>query len=160
MRQDIKRKLTSDMRFPTDIVSEILADIFGSKEGPTFLEGLVDCSLEYDFDSKLSMLEERWEGFEVYETRLQMIDFFTWFKKYHAEEVKSTMLRPIRIAAGLGYLPSQFCTNDSEAINSSIKQFVQFKKSDWPVFNDKMKSFVLEQQQEVCKTIVGSGHTA
>ena len=41
MRQDIKRKLTSDMRFPTDIVSEILADIFGSKEGPTFMKDLL-----------------------------------------------------------------------------------------------------------------------
>jgi len=67
------------------------------------------------------------------------------------------MLRPIRIAAGLGDPPSEFCTNDSEAINSSIKQFLGFKKSDWPVFNDKMKSFVTEQQEEVCKAIVGTG---
>ena len=36
MKQDIKRKLTSDMGFPSDVVRELLADIFGNKEGPTF----------------------------------------------------------------------------------------------------------------------------
>ena len=78
MRQDIKRKLTSDMGFPADIVSEILADIFGNKEGPTFFEGLVDCSSEQDFDSKLSTLEERWDGFECLRDRVTNdgIDFF------------------------------------------------------------------------------------
>ena len=38
------------------------------------------------------------------------------------------------MAAGLGDPPSEFCTNDSEAINSALKQFLGFKKSDWPVF--------------------------
>ena len=42
MRQDIKRKLVTDMGFPDNIVSEILADIFGNKDGLTFFEGLVD----------------------------------------------------------------------------------------------------------------------
>ncbi len=33
---------------------------------------------------------------------------------------------------------SEFCTNDSEAINSALKQFLAFKKSDWPILNEKM----------------------
>ena len=71
--------------------------VFGNKEGPTFFEGLVDCSSEQDFDSKLSMLEERWDGFECLRDRVTNdgIDFFSWFNKYHAEDVKSAMLRPI-----------------------------------------------------------------
>ena len=64
------------------------------------------------------------------------------------------MLHSIRVAAGLGDPPSEFCTNDSEAINSSIKQFLHFKKSDWPIFNG---SFVKEQHEEVCKAIFGTG---
>ena len=51
----------------------------------------------------------------------------------------------------------QFCTSDSEAINSSIKQFLHFKKLDWPTFNDMMKRFVMEQQEEVCKAVIGTG---
>ena len=107
MKQDIKRKLTTDMGFPNDIVCEILADVFGNREGPTFSEGLVDCNSEDEFNSKLDMLEERWEGFEALRSKVPdvHIDFFTWFKRYHAEEIKSTMLRPIRIAAGLGDPP-------------------------------------------------------
>jgi len=159
MRQDIKRKLATDMGFPDNIVSEILADIFGNKDGPTFFEGLVDSNSENEFDSNLEVLEERWERFEHSRSKVPASDvnFFTWLKRYHAEEIKSTMLRPIRIAAGLGDPPSEFCTNDSEAMNSSIKQHLKFKKSDWPVFNDKIKAFISEQQEEVCKAIVGTG---
>ena len=61
------------------------------------------------------------------------------------------------MAAGLGDPPSQYCTNDSEAINSAVKQYLQFKKSDWPTFNEKMKKFDMDQQEEVCKAILGTG---
>ena len=159
MKQDVRRKLNTDMGFPTDIIAEFLADIFGSREGPTFFEGLVDSRSEKEFDSKLSLLQEKWESFEKLRQKKSdgQIAFFTWFKKYHAEEIKSTMLHSTRLAAGLGDPPSEFSTNDSEAINSAIKQFVKFKKCDWPVFNDKMKQFEMEQQQEVCKAMVGFG---
>ena len=82
IRQDIKRKLTADMGFPSDIASEVLADIFGNKEGPTFFEGLVDCNSKDEFDSKLSMLEERWEEFECLRCKLSdgQIDFFHGLK--------------------------------------------------------------------------------
>ena len=59
------------------------------------------------------------------------------------------------MAAGLGDPPSEYCTNDSEAINSALKQFLGFKKSDWPVFN-KIKKFI-QDQEEVCKAMIGLG---
>ena len=46
MGQDIKRKLTADMGFPSDIAGEVLADIFMNKEGPTIFERLVDSNSE------------------------------------------------------------------------------------------------------------------
>jgi len=67
------------------------------------------------------------------------------------------MLSPVRHTAGLGDPPSEYFTNDSEAINSAIKQFLGFKKSDWPTFNDQMKQFVRDQQEEVCKALIGLG---
>ena len=67
------------------------------------------------------------------------------------------MLYSVRVAAGLGDPPSEFCTNDSEAINSALKQFLGFKKSDWPVFNNKVKMFIREQEKEVCKALIGLG---
>ena len=123
------------------------------KDGPTFHEGLVDAKTEADFDSKLILLEDTWEEYELLRTKKaeKQQSFHAWFKKYHSEEVKKTMLYPIRVAAGMGDPPSEFCTNDSEAINSALKQFFGFKKSDWPVFNNKIKKFILEQEEEVFK---------
>ena len=80
--------------------------------------------------------------------------FFVWFKRYIAEVIKTTMLRPVRESAGLGNPPMEYCI---ESINSTLKQFVNFKKSDWPVFNDNIKKFVETQQKEVQKAIVGIG---
>ena len=133
MRQDIERKLTTDMCFPKDAVSHILSQIFGEKIGPTFYEGLVDCNSEDQFDFKLKELEEEWGQLETSKSA-GTLNFFNWFQKYHAEEFKSCMLRPVRRAAGLGDPPSEFFTNDSEAINSAIKQYLKFKKLDWPTY--------------------------
>ena len=123
MKQDIKRKLSHDMSLPESAISDIISDLFGVKTGPMFHEGLVDSKSESEFDTNLLLLKDQWEKFEdVYakSTGKQHM-FHTWFTKYHAEEMKQTMLFPIRVAAGLGDPPSEFCTNDSEAINSSLK---------------------------------------
>ena len=37
------------------------------------------------------------------------------------------MIRSVRKAAGLGDLPAQYCTNDSEAINSAVKQHLKLR---------------------------------
>ena len=159
MKQDTQRKLNVDMGFPADAISEIIAHIFGRKDGPTFFEGLVDAHSEAEFDAKLCSLTLKWEELEELRNKKSenQITFYSWFKKYHAEEIKSTMIRSVREAAGLGDPPSEFCTNDSEAINSALKQFLGFKKPDWPIFNDKMRKFVFNQQEEVCKAIISLG---
>ena len=38
-----------------------------------------------------------------------------------------------------------------------MKQFLNFKKSDWPRFNEKIKEFIIEQEKEVDKSIIGLG---
>ena len=67
------------------------------------------------------------------------MSFYCWFVKFHANTVVANMLKPVRRAAGLGDPPREFCTNDSEAINSALKQFPSYKKFDWPTFNEKIK---------------------
>ena len=34
---------------------------------------------------------------------------------------------------------------------------LKFKKSDWPTFNENIKSFVMDHQEEMSKTIIGTG---
>lgn len=60
MKQDIQRKLSVDMGFPSDT---IIAHTFGCKSGPTFFEGL-DTNSEREFDSKLQSLEAVWANIE------------------------------------------------------------------------------------------------
>ena len=154
MKQNIQRKLSVDLGLPQEQTVKIMRDIFGGKCGPTFYEGLVDASTQSEFDAKLSQLKHAWSD-ELLST--VGLSFHAWLTKYHASEIKECMLKPVRVAAGLGDPPSEFCTNDSEAINSTLKQFLHFKRSDWPTFNEKIKAFVIEQQKEVEKAILGMG---
>ena len=134
MKQNIIQKLR-EIGLSEAQSSEIMLHIFGGKSGPTFFEGLVDTENEAIFDEKLSQLRSAAsEGSEN-----SITDFYSWFAKYHKNEIKTTMLKPIRRAAGLGDPPAEFCTNDSEAINSTLKQFLNFKKSDCATFRSKNK---------------------
>ena len=152
MKQNILQKLTVDMGLSQSEASDIILHIFGGKSGPTFFEGLVDAENESTFDENLMKFQSIWPA----ETDGRL-SFYSWFVKYHVDEIKSTMLKPVRRAAGLGDPPMEFCTNDSESINSTIKQFFNFKKSDWPTFNQRIKDFITEQQDEVEKCIIGIG---
>ena len=49
------------------------------------------------------------------------------------------MLRCYREAVGLGCSPVPFSTNASESVNAVVKQHVQYKASNWPEFNKKLR---------------------
>ena len=101
-------------------------------------------------------LEEEWGQLETSKSA-GPLNYFNWFQKYHVEEFKSCILRPVQRAAGLGDPPLEFFTNDSKVINSANKQYRKFKKLDRPTFNEHMKRFVMDQQEEVSKSTVGMG---
>ena len=63
VRQNIKRKL-QELQYPQMVMTEILNDIFGCKQGDTFAEGIVDSWSEDEFDKKLEDLKERWSTLE------------------------------------------------------------------------------------------------
>ena len=67
------------------------------------------------------------------------------------------MLKDIRITAGLGYPPSKFTTNASESLNAVMKRKVDYKETQWPLFNDNMKQLVLEQRDDVVRCLSGRG---
>ena len=118
VRQNIKRKL-QELQYSQTVMTEVLNDIFGCKQGDTFAEGLVDSSSEEDYDKKLQGLEERWNHFE--EAHHIEGGIYDWFVKHKASIVKGTMLKNVREEAGLGVPPEPFTTNASETINSVIK---------------------------------------
>ena len=64
------------------------------------------------------------------------MSFYSWFVKFHGNTVVANLLKLVQ-RTGLGDLPEEFCTNGSKAFNSALKQFVRYKKFDWPTFNKK-----------------------
>ena len=66
--------------------------------------------------------------------------FHTSFCTYQAEVVKH---RDVREAVGLGCPLSIFTTNNSESLNASIKQKMDYKQYEWPQFNKLIRELWL-----------------
>lgn len=52
-------------------------------------------------------------------------------------------------ATGIGSPPEIFATNASESINAMLRCKVDYKESEWPAFNEKVKQLAKQQQEEV-----------
>lgn len=49
---------------PPSVAEALLTDIFGKQHGSTYIESLVDCRSEQEFDEKLQGLERTWNDRE------------------------------------------------------------------------------------------------
>ena len=146
-----------DLGIPKKVANEFIHDVMGHCEGRTYQEGLVDCATVSDFDQKLSRLENVWNAREKPFCGVSAPRFYQYFKEHKADVVRYNMLRGVREAAGLGSPPSIFTTNISESLNKVIKQHVHYKPSQWPEYNEKMRSFVESKREEVIRALSGRG---
>jgi len=93
----------------------------------------------FDTDTGLEELKDKWEELAP--------GFHSCFIKTHAHDFKSSLIESIRKAA---HLPSiapgkpleLFSANANESINTVVKQWVGFKKSNRPDFTEKLCSLV------------------
>jgi len=83
--------------------------------------------------------------------------FYAYFKTQYASIVRSTMLKGVRRAVGLGSPPAIFTTNPSESVNAVIKRKVDYKATEWPAFNDSLKRIVDGQRDEAIRALSGRG---
>ena len=67
------------------------------------------------------------------------------------------MIRPIREKAGLGVPPVAFTTNASESINAMLKKRVDYKRNELPVFLEKVRELLQEQDNEIEKAVISRG---
>ena len=86
LRQNIRRKLVSDMGVKEDDAQEILSYIFGIRSGPTLFEGLVDADDECQFEAKLAIFKDLWANI----CEKEGMSFYSWFVKFHANTVVAT----------------------------------------------------------------------
>ena len=154
--RNIREKLR-DYGIPPKVADEFIYDIMGNRQGSTYQEGLVDCVTVQDFNKKLLMLESIWNEREKQFCGTGGPRFYKYFKQYKADVVSGNMLKGVHEAAGLGSPPSIFTTNMSESLNKVIKQHVKYKASQWPKFNDSLRTLVSAKQEEVIRAISGRG---
>ena len=153
-RGNIKRKL-HELGIPADIISSYLHDIFGHQQGSTFVQGLVDASSSSEFDENLNALRDVWNARE--EQFNSPPQFFDYFKKHKAAVFKESMIKPVRMKAGLGNPPTEYHNNSPECINHVIKMKVDHKRNALDGFCSKMKSLVDDQQNLLIRAITSRG---
>ena len=145
--QNIEEELNK-CRIPSEVAQMILNDIFGHRLGTVFEEGLVNASDNDDFQKKLDALLDKWRNLDM-SISADMERFLQYFVGNKVAVIRDTMLRPIRIDCGLGNPPDIFTTNASESMNALLKHKVDYRRSELPVFVDKVKELAAEQQTEL-----------
>lgn len=155
VRRNVKEKC-SNCNIPSNLTNKIMDDIFGSKVGDTFVEGLVDALDDSDFQVKLDTVITNWRS-ESVSSSADVEGFINWFNTNKLTVIRDTMLKPIREECGLGSPPEPFTTNASESINAMIKHKVHYQRNELPSFVDKMHDITREQQKEVEKAIICRG---
>ena len=80
--------------------------------------------------------------------------FHDWFLKQKAEDFRHCTLRSLREDICLGSPPTAFYTNDNEAIDAKLKEYLGYKKHQWALFNVKMKEMMKQQQQRLSLDMV------
>ena len=157
MRRNTKAKL-QEIGIPEQFRNIILDDIFGKKHGSHYNEGLVDAPSCEFFDEVFQALTKKWQALDLSGDALNK--FVQWFQRYKSDIIKDSMLRPIREKAGLGIPPIAFTTNASESINAMLKKKVDYKRNELPVFLEKVKELILEQDEEIKKAVISRGKYA
>ena len=102
VEDDIKRKLRSiGVKDPHQ--KEFIKDIFGDVKSAQ--RGLVDAPCIVAFDTEVDSLESVWDEREKNARNLsdeEPCEFSLYFKWFISQDMKRTMLKPVRESAGLG----------------------------------------------------------
>ena len=138
---------------PQPLRIEFLRDVFGN---PSELEeGLVDAEDDDCYEASLCSLQKVWNDREREVNDPPM--FYEWFVGNCKDMVKRTMLKPVRVSAGLGNPPQPFYTNDVESHNNVIKLHTKYTAQELPQFVEKMKALITTQRNEIERAVVGMG---
>lgn len=151
-RGNLEAKLGS-LKVPKQDRVEFLHDIF---HNPRKMEkGIVDADNENEFEDSLLKLRSVWNARE--EQYNNPPEFYSWCVSNCKEAVKLSMLKEVRIEAGLGQPPDPYYTNDVESLNQVIKQQVKYRAQELPQFILSMKQLVVSQKKEIEKAVVDMG---
>ena len=90
-------------------------------------------------------------------TSLLRFNAFVSFYDTQAEMMVDSMLKDVRVNAGLGNPPVPFYTNVPESANALIKRAVQFERSEMSDFCTKLANLIKQQREDVRASILNRG---
>lgn len=149
---DIIMKL-KDLNVSESERKKIQQEILGSEFGGKRVKGLVDCESETEFEELYVNKEAHWPE--------QFKEWMVTNKGRHRSmkaTLKFCMLKPIRIAAGLGNPPNKWDNQRTESLNNVIKEAAENQVTDQATIHEILEAEVIQQQeQEYIKAIYGMG---
>lgn len=149
---DISLQLKS-MKVNGEQRKKITVEILGKECDGKRIKGLVDCDTADEFEKMYVERERDWPE-----------EFKKWMltEKGRVRSLKETlkecMLRPVRIAAGLGNPPNKWDNQRTEAINNVINEEADHQVSDQAAIHEILEARVIKQQEsEYVKAIYNTG---
>ena len=106
----VKTNILTELKVPSPKQTEIARKLLGAEHHGRRIIGLVDCTSEEQFDKELRVTECQWpEAFTIWLSSSE-----GRFRPF-SESMKKCMLRPVRVAAGLGNPPNKWQNQRTEA---------------------------------------------
>ena len=149
---DIKAKLQQlkvDSKEQRTICSQILG---GEKDGRR-IKGLVDCQDDESFDAALALSRLRWSA-----------EFTKWMFSAKGlirpltETLKMCVMKPLRVAAGLGNPPNKWHNQGTEALHHVMREEAHGQSIDQATIHENVNHRVVQQQNsEFIKAVYGMG---
>ena len=141
------------MKAPPSKQKEIIRELLGAEHNGKRVMGLVDSPTEEDLEKELKVAERQWpkkfvEWLHSSEGRLRPL----------SESMKKCMLRPVRVAAGLGNPPNKWQNQTTEACNNVIKEEISRQKTDQVTIHELIENRVVQPHlDELVKAIYQMG---
>lgn len=147
--RNIEHKIKSDLHLSDSFYGTVVKDVFGNKQQ----QGLVNCNSHAEFDLNLSKLKVKWNDLELKERRKKKLPedakFFLYFEKNKAEVLyhhcQPSLLQEVGIEEDM------FDNNCPEAMNASLKTWMESKRRDVSQVVNDIRGFVMKQRHDVGK---------
>ena len=149
---DIKAKLQK-LKVSAMEQKRICSQILGGEKDGTRIKGLVDCERKESFDTSLVLMGLTWPP-----------EFSQWMSSSKGrirpltETLKLCMMKPTRVAAGLGNPPNKWHNQGTEALHQVMKEEAKGEARDQATIHENVNTrVVVQQKSEFIKALYGMG---
>ena len=88
----------------------VVRDIFGTRQGTTYIKGIFETDHE-EFDQRLLSLREKWDELEYSVHSRKDPQLYQWLLRNVVEDMKASLIALVCESGGLGSPPVAYTTN-------------------------------------------------